>query len=62
MFTVKAGYSDDIEIKTSAERVREFFADLTNFASLMPGVVLFILTLKELLIGKYRQKSLSSVQ
>lgn len=38
MFTVKAGYSDDIEIKTSAERVREFFADLTNFASLMPGV------------------------
>ncbi|MCV5900602.1 hypothetical protein OFN63_31385, partial [Escherichia coli] len=38
MFTVKAGYSDDIEIKTSAERVREFFADLSNFASLMPGV------------------------
>lgn len=38
MFTVKAGYSDDIEVKTSADKVREFFADVNNFASLMPGV------------------------
>ncbi|MER3431262.1 MAG: hypothetical protein C4324_09520 [Blastocatellia bacterium] len=38
MFTVKAGYSDDIEIKTNAEKAREFFADLGNFANLMPGV------------------------
>lgn len=38
MFTVKAGFSDDVEIKTSAERARDFFADLTNFADLMPGV------------------------
>ena len=38
MFTVKAGYSDNIEIKSSADRVREFFADLTNFADLMPGI------------------------
>ena len=38
MFTVKAGYSDDIEVKTSIEKVREFFADVNNFASLMPGI------------------------
>lgn len=39
MFTVKAGYSDDIEVKTSAEKVREFFADVNNFAALMPGIM-----------------------
>ena len=39
MFTVKAGYSNDIEIRSSAERVREFFLDITNFAELMPGVM-----------------------
>jgi len=38
MFTVKAGYSDDIEISSSADRVREFFADIRNFADLMPGI------------------------
>ena len=38
MFTVKAGYSNDIEIRSSAEKVREFFMDITNFAELMPGV------------------------
>jgi carbon monoxide dehydrogenase subunit G len=38
MFTVKAGYSDDIEVKTNVERVREFFADLNNFVNLMPGI------------------------
>lgn len=38
MFTVKAGYSDDIEVKTNAERVREFFLDIQNFAELMPGI------------------------
>jgi len=38
MFTVKAGYSNDIEIRSSAERVREFFLDIRNFADLMPGV------------------------
>jgi carbon monoxide dehydrogenase subunit G len=38
MFTVKAGYSDDIELKTSVERAREFFADMRNFADLMPGI------------------------
>jgi len=38
MFTVKAGYSDDIEVRTSVERVREFFADVNNFVALMPGI------------------------
>ena len=38
MFTVRAGYSDQVEVKTSAERVREFFADIQNFADLMPGI------------------------
>jgi hypothetical protein len=38
MFTVRAGYSNDIEIASSAERVREFFLDIRNFADLMPGV------------------------
>jgi carbon monoxide dehydrogenase subunit G len=38
MFTVKAGYSDQIEVRTSVERVRDFFLDLTNFADLMPGI------------------------
>ena len=39
MFTVKAGYSNEIEIRSSAEKVREFFLDITNFAELMPGVM-----------------------
>jgi carbon monoxide dehydrogenase subunit G len=38
MFTVKAGFSDDIELRTSIDRARAFFADITNFAELMPGV------------------------
>jgi carbon monoxide dehydrogenase subunit G len=38
MFTIKAGYTDDIEIRSSADKVREFFADITNFAELMPGI------------------------
>ena len=38
MFTVKAGYSDNIEVQTNIEKVREFFADISNFADLMPGI------------------------
>ena len=38
MFTVRAGYSDQIEVRTSAEKVREFFADIKNFVDLMPGI------------------------
>ncbi len=38
MFTVRAGYSDNIEVKSSIDKVREFFADITNFEKLMPGI------------------------
>jgi|SRR5436190_181489 len=38
MFTIKAGYTDDIEVRSSVDRVRDFFADITNFAELMPGI------------------------
>ena len=38
MFTIKAGYSDNFEVKTNVERVREFFSDIRNFADLMPGI------------------------
>lgn len=39
MFTIKAGYSDNIEVRSSADRVREFFVDLKNFVDLMPGIL-----------------------
>ncbi len=38
MFTVKAGYANDIEVRSSIDKVREFFADVSNFAELMPGI------------------------
>src|SRR5262247_3601579 len=38
MFTIKAGYSDNFEVETNVEKVREFFADIRNFADLMPGI------------------------
>lgn len=38
MFTIKAGYTDQIEVRTSADKVREFFLDVKNFTELMPGV------------------------
>lgn len=38
MFTVKAGYSDNVELQTNIEKVRDFFSDVRNFAELMPGI------------------------
>ncbi len=38
MFTIKAGYSDNVEVQTNAQKVRDFFTDMTNFADLMPGI------------------------
>ena len=38
MFTVKAGYSDDVVVQTNVEKVREFFSDIKNFVDLMPGI------------------------
>ncbi|MGE3468191.1 MAG: SRPBCC family protein [Pyrinomonadaceae bacterium] len=39
MFTVRAGFSDDIEVRSGIEQVREFFSDISNFAEFMPGVL-----------------------
>lgn len=39
MFTVKAGFSDNIEVRSGIDQVREFFADISNFADLMPGIL-----------------------
>ncbi len=39
MFTIKACYSNDIEINSPVEKVREFFSDIKNFAELMPGII-----------------------
>ena len=38
MFTIRANYSDTVEVQTSLDTVRDFFADLKNFVDLMPGV------------------------
>lgn len=38
MFTIKAGFTDNIEVRSNIDKVREFFSDITNFAELMPGV------------------------
>jgi carbon monoxide dehydrogenase subunit G len=38
MFTVKAGFTDDIEVRSGIDQVREFFSDMKNFVDLMPGI------------------------
>ncbi len=38
MFRIKAEYKEQIEVKTSIERAREFFGELRNFVELMPGI------------------------
>ncbi|HYN84671.1 MAG TPA: hypothetical protein VER32_05420 [Pyrinomonadaceae bacterium] len=38
MFQVKAAFTGQLEVRTSAERAREFFGDLRNFVELIPGV------------------------
>ncbi len=38
MFRIKAVYKEQIEVKTSLERAREFFGELGNFVELMPGI------------------------
>ena len=38
MFTIKANYSGTVEVKSSLDEVREFFADIRNFVELMPGI------------------------
>ena len=38
MFRIKASYADQLELRTTVERAREFFGELRNFADLMPGI------------------------
>jgi len=38
VFRIKAEYSEQLEVKTSIERAREFFGDIRNFVDLMPGI------------------------
>ncbi|HEV7397825.1 MAG TPA: hypothetical protein VGN86_15045, partial [Pyrinomonadaceae bacterium] len=38
MFRIKASYKDQMELKTTIARAREFFGELRNFADLMPGI------------------------
>ena len=38
MFRIKASYTEQMELKTSIERAREFFGELRNFVDLMPGI------------------------
>ena len=38
MFTIRAAYSDKVEIKSSLEKATEFFSDIKNFVELMPGI------------------------
>lgn len=38
MFTIRAKYSDQVEVRTSLEKVRTFFGDIKNFVELMPSV------------------------
>ena len=38
MFTIRAAYSDKVEVKSSLQKITEFFADIKNFVELMPGI------------------------
>ena len=38
MFNVRAAFSEQFDVETTVERARAFFADLRNFAELIPGV------------------------
>ncbi len=38
MFTIRAAYSDKVEVKSSRQKITEFFADIKNFVELMPGI------------------------
>lgn len=38
MFRIKASYTDQLELKTTLERAREFFGEFRNFVDLMPNI------------------------
>lgn len=39
MFTIRANYSEAIEVNSGEERVHEFFSEINNFIDLMPNIV-----------------------
>jgi hypothetical protein len=38
VFRIKAEYSEQVEVKTTLDRAREFFGEMRNFVDLMPGI------------------------
>lgn len=38
MFRIKASYTDQLELRTTLARAREFFSEFRNFVDLMPGI------------------------
>jgi carbon monoxide dehydrogenase subunit G len=38
MFRIKASYADQLELRTTLEKAREFFGEIRNFTDLMPGI------------------------
>ena len=38
MFKIRADYTEQLEVKTTVERAREFFTEWSNFVELMPGI------------------------
>jgi hypothetical protein len=38
MFRIKASYTEQLELRTTIERAREFFGEFRNFVDLMPGI------------------------
>jgi carbon monoxide dehydrogenase subunit G len=38
MFRIKASYTEQMELRVTMERAREFFGELRNFVDLMPGI------------------------
>jgi carbon monoxide dehydrogenase subunit G len=38
VFQIRAGYDEQVELKTTMETARAFFSDMRNFVELMPGV------------------------
>lgn len=38
MFRIKAEYTEQLELRTTVERARQFFTEWKNFVDLMPGI------------------------
>ncbi len=38
MFTIRANYHNQVEIKSNLEKAKRFFTDVRNFVEMMPGI------------------------